>query len=237
MEFTYLERGDPKGIPLVFLHGWLGSKEDFLPLIEALGDDYYCLAVDLPGHGGTPLFAEEEELWMATIIKLGFFLRHQGLKKASFVGYSMGGRILLRFHEHFGHLVDQLFILSSHLGGGEVEEEKWVKLLKEGDMDEFLLKWYAQPLFVTLRLDVQLLERRRRNDPEKLAKALCGFSLRKQRQYEAGERMWFFYGEHDVKDRELYKEIVSRQEIQGGGHAIHLEKPLQMAELIKKLGR
>lgn len=37
--------------PMVFLHGFLGSAEDWRPLMAALSTTHRCLALDLPGHG------------------------------------------------------------------------------------------------------------------------------------------------------------------------------------------
>lgn len=37
----------------VFLHGFLGDKEDWLPIIRALALTHHCVALDLPGHGRT----------------------------------------------------------------------------------------------------------------------------------------------------------------------------------------
>lgn len=37
----------------VFLHGFLGDKEDWLPIMRALALTHRCVALDLPGHGKT----------------------------------------------------------------------------------------------------------------------------------------------------------------------------------------
>lgn len=240
VELAYLQRGDLNGTPLIFLHGFLGNKEDFLPLIEALGEQYLSFAVDLPGHGETPLEMGGDDLWRETLLALERFLDQHQLIKASFVGYSMGGRILLRFWEEFRQRIDHLFILSAHLGLSRPEEaqEKWGELLQKGNMDQFLLEWYAQPLFASLKKDsVQfqhLMEKRKKNNPHFLKKALEGFSLAKQKQYREEEGIYFFYGEHDVKYRELYGQLKKKYEIKKSGHAIHLEAPLQIAEIIKR---
>jgi len=36
---------------LLFLHGFLGCKEDWLPLMRPLSSRFRCISVDLPGHG------------------------------------------------------------------------------------------------------------------------------------------------------------------------------------------
>lgn len=44
-----------KGPVFVFLHGFLGDKEDWLPIMRALALTHHCVALDLPGHGRTSL--------------------------------------------------------------------------------------------------------------------------------------------------------------------------------------
>lgn len=44
-----------RGPVFVFLHGFLGDKEDWLPIMRALALTHHCVALDLPGHGRTLL--------------------------------------------------------------------------------------------------------------------------------------------------------------------------------------
>ena len=44
-----------RGPVFVFLHGFLGDKEDWLPIMRALALTHHCVALDLPGHGRTSL--------------------------------------------------------------------------------------------------------------------------------------------------------------------------------------
>ena len=206
--------------------------------MERLRRCYHCIAIDLPGHGKSPLLYNKEILWDETLNELVRFLENHHIEKASFFGYSMGGRILLRFQEKYPHLIDKLFICSAHLGGFEKREEnpRWIKLLEEGNMELFLSEWYDQPLFASLKKKPQLfeaiVERRKENHPHHLKEAMEGFSLTRQNRYEPLDKTWFFYGEHDVKYRKMYETIKLKREIQGGGHAIHLENPEEIAEEI-----
>lgn len=40
---------------VLFLHGFMGSADDWRPLMQALSATHHCVAVDLPGHGQTRL--------------------------------------------------------------------------------------------------------------------------------------------------------------------------------------
>lgn len=41
------------GSVILFLHGFMGSADDWGPLMQALSLTHHCLALDLPGHGAT----------------------------------------------------------------------------------------------------------------------------------------------------------------------------------------
>ena len=45
--------GDSTLPPLLLLHGWMGCGDDYTNIMEALKLRFYCLAIDLPGHGKT----------------------------------------------------------------------------------------------------------------------------------------------------------------------------------------
>lgn len=83
---------------LVWLHGLLGSGQDWLPVAELCGD-YPSLLVDLPGHGNS-----------ATLTTSGFAdisrqlaqtLQANGIREYWLAGYSLGGRIAM-YHACYG---------------------------------------------------------------------------------------------------------------------------------------
>lgn len=43
--------GTPQNPPILALHGWLDNANSFNLIAKALQNDYYFIAVDLPGHG------------------------------------------------------------------------------------------------------------------------------------------------------------------------------------------
>src|SRR5690625_2604986 len=96
--FTYTLRGTTysyqksgRGQPIVFLHGFTGSKATWGKIMEELSRNFTVLAIDLPGHGTTvfekPLSIED---CCADLVHL---FNHLCLTDIHLVGYSMGGRI------------------------------------------------------------------------------------------------------------------------------------------------
>ncbi len=208
---TILKKGS--GPPVVFLHGFLGTAADWESVCSYLSD-CHCIGFDLPGHGRSP-FVETFDI---------------PLPRFHLVGYSMGGRLALRIPKE---KVVSLTLLSTH-PGLKTEEEKekrlktdaeWAKLLFELPVDEFLLRWYDQPLFKPFVPDLSM--RKQQNIPN-LAAALMHYSLAKQPRYEIDHVL---VGERDEKFRALFNNPIL---IPNAGHAIHLENPKAVAEIIQR---
>ena len=93
VDYYYEIRG--KGEPMLLLHGGLGSIEMFAPLMPKLSEHRQVIAVDLHGHGRTPLgqrpFSCESggDDMAALVGKLG----HQ---QVDVLGYSLGSCVALR---------------------------------------------------------------------------------------------------------------------------------------------
>lgn len=212
-----LTRGSPSKPPLVFLHGFLGCKEDWNTFFSSFEDSYYCIAFDLPGHGQTPYCDDILAEVRAEIEKLG--------DKPVIIGYSMGGRIALMLKD----LAKNLIVLSGHPGLKEEKEkiqrrqsdEKWSQALVSLPFDTFLSKWYAQPVFHRQHA------RRSAQNPQDLARVLMQMSLSEQPHCDTFPcPTLFLYGEYDLKYRELYRKLpntVTVCEISDSSHAIHLD--------------
>jgi abhydrolase domain-containing protein 6 len=90
----YLEAG--RGEPLVLVHGFTGSKENWLPLIRLLAPRYRVIAPDLPGWGESTRLADPDTDYgfAAQAQRLGDFLAAVAPGEAvHLVGHSMGGGI------------------------------------------------------------------------------------------------------------------------------------------------
>ncbi len=203
---------DGTGIPIVFLHGFLGKSEDWLAVVSHLPNP--CIGYDLPGHGDSP-FEPDFSI---------------DLPSFHLVGYSMGGRIAL---QKFRNQALSLTLLSVH-PGLKTEKEKrerlksdavWTELLLKLPIDEFLFRWYDQPIFKPFKPDFSM---RRIQNVEGLAKALMHYSLAKQEHFEIDHGV---VGERDVKFRAFYHHPIL---IPNAGHMVHLENPKAVAEIIRE---
>jgi len=204
---------------VVFLHGFLGTGNDWTEVIKHL--PFPCMTFDLPGHGNSlpdfDLFAEMEKL-----------------PPFHLVGYSMGGRLCLQYS---GKTLS-LTLISTHLGL-QTELEKQERLSKDQvtaeqilstPIDQFLSQWYDQPLFSSLRSKIDICGLRKKQTREGLADALMKFSLGKQPDY-SNKKAQYILGEKDEKYRTLYQKIPHTL-IPDAGHAVHLENPILLAKEI-----
>ncbi|EKX44469.1 hypothetical protein GUITHDRAFT_72176, partial [Guillardia theta CCMP2712] len=114
---------------LLLLHGFLGCKEDWDPLVPALLQDgtCSCLAVDLPGHGDFAwkqggMSSQLALSWEVSCFLLDMLLQRLGVSSCVLVGYSMGGRLALNFALKHPARVKSMCILSAHPGLESSEE-------------------------------------------------------------------------------------------------------------------
>lgn len=93
--FSYLETG--QGDPVVFLHALGRSGSDWLAVLEALKDEYRCLAVDQRGHGESVRLDQ----YTFELMEQDFrdFVDSLGLERFVLVAHSMGGTVGWLFAE------------------------------------------------------------------------------------------------------------------------------------------
>ncbi|ABZ74872.1 alpha/beta hydrolase fold [Shewanella halifaxensis HAW-EB4] len=177
---SYRCRGQIGSPAVVLLHGFLGSKEDWNEIIEQLADDFFCISIDLPGHGGhcshnshgdttqasgnnqldftsqslelpTPGFNRCAELIHTTLEQLNISQYH-------LVGYSLGGRIALHLARLYPQALLSLCLESCHPGlqnqadrvARKANDLAWASKLETLSIRDFLSLWYQQAVFSDL---------------------------------------------------------------------------------------
>lgn len=89
--WVFLERGS--GPPLVLVHGFTGSKENWLPMVAELPRRHRVIIPDLPGWGESTRLAQVDYGVAVQAERLAAFLAALDLREADLVGHSMGGAI------------------------------------------------------------------------------------------------------------------------------------------------
>ena len=255
--FNYILVGDPLRPVIVMLHGFLGSIADWRQMLLEFSMDYYCLAIDLPGHGQTRVEGAESLYTIpgcaAGIIGL---LDKLELNQAILLGYSMGGRLALYLAVQYPERWTRLIIESASPGlpGAPEKKErwqedrKWITALEQGDMQEFVKAWYEQPLFASLHHHPQFAELQRKrgqNDPFEIARSLRGMSAGKQKSLwnklnEISLPIMMLVGEYDPKYKKIGSEMRQRcpalelRVVENCGHLIHFENPQLYAHYVRQ---
>lgn len=234
---------------LLLLHGFMGSGKAFDHLITPLSEFCNPVTVDLLGHGKT------EKPGNADRFSLTFQLEdlHQIIRKlhASPIflhGYSMGGRLALRFALKHPGLLKGLILESTNFGLPTSEQKSDRKKIDEErarhietDFHDFLDKWQQMPLFnngveIPGELSQQYRQIQESQESAAMANSLRGFgtaqmpSVRKE-LFRLSMPTLLIAGEHDEKYRKILSEmekLIPRNKfhiIKDAGHRVHLENP------------
>ncbi len=231
------------GPRLVLAHGFTQNGACWGRLAEMLAESYEVVLVDLPGHGRSE--HDDADLWQAAEL-----LAEVG-GEATYVGYSMGGRVAIHLALARPELMSGLVLIGatagieSHSGRAErvaADNALAVRLTSIG-LESFLDEWLAKPLFAGLDGEGAAREQRLMNRTEGLAASLrhCGSGTQDPLWDRLGEiecPTLVVAGEADLKFSELGQRLASSIGTNAefstipGTHPVHLEQPAQMAALI-----
>jgi 2-succinyl-6-hydroxy-2,4-cyclohexadiene-1-carboxylate synthase len=246
--------GKKEGYPLLWLHGFMGSQDDWLELVNTHFPDYCNILVDLPGHGKSviPGEANFRQLIKALLKQLS----ESGIESFTPIGYSMGGRIAYHIQYLAPERVAAMVLLSSAPGLKSRAERKQrcldddalMNRMDRSGISTFLEKWYSSPLFGEIKKNPEIFDKlcheRSHNDVKQLRHVL------KLMGNGALPSLWnhvrhisvptlLITGMLDQKYVELNREITQKipgschHQVSDAGHAFHLEKPLETAHIIR----
>lgn len=246
-----------EGPPLLLLHGFTGSADEWADLIPQVAPLRDVVAVDLIGHGRSSVPADPARYSMdACVIDLLALLDGLGLGQVDVLGYSMGGRVALHLAASAPARVSRLILESASPGiadGGEraaraADDEALAGRIEREGLQWFVDHWASIPLFASqaalpVEARAALRERRLRGSVTGYANSLR--SMGAGRQASLWERLpelamptLLISGELDVK----YVTLNSRMAgllpnarhaiVRGAGHTVHLEQREAFAQLV-----
>ena len=250
--------GRDTGVPLVFLHGFMGSAASFDTLAGLLPQAVCPVGIDLPGHGRSRLDR------LACRMNTGSFmdvagmivsdLESAGIDRFFLYGYSMGGRVAQAVSLCAPAKIRCLMIESAGFGIVDPEERSAryaadCRLLDgiscPADLDAFLDRWHALPLFRTLppELKDSLKAAKKNNAASELARALEVLSVGNQPYFlpelaRAPFPVALFCGAADEKYRTIAEDAAKRIPgarlfvFPGASHDIHVQFPEDVARTI-----
>lgn len=158
--------------PLLFLvHGYTGSKENWLSVMRELGKKYRVIAPDLPGWGESTRLENADYGVIAQKQRLAEFIQSFGETPSILVGHSMGGHISGLLAARQPQLISKLVLMSA--AGVEFEQNDFARSVLKGG-NPFEVKTRAQfhaqmrlvftkPPLVPWPFDEAMVQRRRRD--------------------------------------------------------------------------
>jgi len=114
-----------KGSAVLLVHGFLEDISMWDVLTKELVKTYKVICVDLLGHGKTACLGYMHSMEeMAEMLKA--VLKHEGIRKVSIVGHSMGGYVALAFAEKYSKNIKGLCLMNS-TAQADSEERKIIR--------------------------------------------------------------------------------------------------------------
>lgn len=245
------------GAPVLLLHGFTESGRAWDPLVAALDGTLRTLAVDLTGHGRSPAPDEASRYAMDLVVAdLRSTLDALGIARAHLVGYSLGGRVALRTVLEMPERVGGLVLVSASAGIADPAERRARRAadlaladrVERAGIARFVDEWESLDLFSVER--ALPAERRAAIRRERLAQRPRGLagSLRGMGQ-GAMEPLWDRLGEiraptlvvsgaRDLRYGAIAAALAAgiagarRAVLPETGHAVHRERPHELAALV-----
>jgi 2-succinyl-6-hydroxy-2,4-cyclohexadiene-1-carboxylate synthase len=229
---------------VVLVHGFTQTRTSWARVIDGLAAGHQVVSVDAPAHGLSDRY--RVGLWE------GARLLGEVGNQAAYVGYSMGGRLVLHLALAAPYLVRRVVLVGATAGLDEEHQRAARRAaddvlaagLERDGIDAFLARWLDNPLFATLPNDAADLDGRRQNTSAGLASSLRLMGTGNQ------EPLWdrlpslsmpalLIAGQRDEKFTALAHRLAAAWGgparvaiVPDSGHSVHLEQPAAFLDLV-----
>lgn len=239
--------GDETNVRLVFVHGFTQTGNSWKPVAERIHRDlgHQVTVVDLPGHGDSGHVRAD--------LRRTADLLASAAGPATYVGYSLGGRVCLHLALAYPDMVKRMALLGAHPGIDDDDERFARRRSDEALADEigevgvpvFLRDWSALPLFGGFVLPEAEFADRCRNTAEGLATSLRLSGTGTQtalwsRLRELAMPVLTMAGDQDAKFTAIARQMADMvkegrfRPIHGAAHAAHLQQPDECTAVLEQ---
>ena len=255
VELPYIERGDPSGVPVLFLHGYTDSWRSFEDALPHLPGSIRAFAITQRGHGDAarPSTGYHPRDFAAD---LSAFMDALSLPGGIVAGHSMGGTIAQRFALDYPGRTIGLVLIGAFADprGNQSVVELWdsaVSTLMDPVDPRFVLDFQqstlARPIAPAF-LDIVVQESLKL--PARVWRAALEALLESNVSPELSAikaPTLIVWGEQDTiasrSDQEVLTEAIAGAQLRiyrGAGHAVHWEEPerfaCDVASFVESLG-
>lgn len=244
---------------LVFLHGLLGSGQDWQPVISSLCSLYPCVTIDLPGHGGSRNVTARD--FQNTQRLIADTLANLGIHQIILIGYSLGARLAMQIacqpDPAWQCQIKGLLIEGGNFGLVTEQEkaqrwqhdQRWAARFSTEPLHQVLTDWYQQAVFASLSMEqrADVISRRladnsgeNREYGSEIGAMLTATSLAKQpylldKLQQLRYPVSYICGAGDAKFRRLAQNSqLDHRVVEQAGHNVHSEQPAQFSRLLRE---
>jgi 2-succinyl-6-hydroxy-2,4-cyclohexadiene-1-carboxylate synthase len=234
------------GPRIVLVHGFTQTQACWGPVAADLARDHEVVRVDAPGHGGSGDVRADLREGAALLAEAG--------GPATYLGYSMGGRLLLHLALDRPDVVERLVVIGATAGIDDPAEREARRRADDalaGEVERdgvaaFVDRWLGQPLFAGLDESMQFRAERLTNTAAGLASSLrrAGTGTQTPLWDRLGAveiPLLVVAGELDQKFTALGRRIVAAiganaelAIVPAAGHTAHLEQPAAFLTLLRR---
>ena len=235
------------GPAMVFLHGFLehsGMWDAILPEFKA---NHTLLTVDFPGHGqsGNVAAVHNMEL-MAEVVQA--LLDHLDIPKATFVGHSMGGYVVMALAELAPKKISKLVLLNSTPAedspARKQNRERALQLVpraKDAFVGMAINNLFSEKARMTYAVEIEKLKQQALQFPlEGILAAIEGMKDRKDRvgvlSSFTGDKHMICGTDDPILSYTTCKKIARQTETTfhevSGGHMSHLENTVKIVKIL-----
>jgi pimeloyl-ACP methyl ester carboxylesterase len=138
MTFHYRTHGDPKGLPMLLLHGNFASSRWWEPFFAILPDAIYAIAPDLRGCGESTKSVDGYEIHEQAE-DIAALVNDLGLEDFDLVGHSSGGAIAIEYALQHGERLHSLILVDTAPVEGIFTPLEGLRLMEQMRTDRDLL--------------------------------------------------------------------------------------------------
>lgn len=244
------ERGEGAGLPVVLLHGFGGSLDNWTNIQNTIALHRRTIAVDLPGHGKSVAHGAAE--WSAMAAALAATLAGRGVGRAHFVGHSMGGAVAATLALAEPERVASLVLIASAGIGPEVNRDlltRFAEAESEAEIAPLIRQFFGPSARLPRALPALIAEMR--GDPAhraallRILAAMTAEGVQQTIDLDAlaatAIPVSVLWGTEDqvmpITEAEALPAVFALHRFKGVGHMPHLEAPRDTIRIVKESAR
>ena len=122
---------------ILLLHGAIGSKDQFYPIVQKLAGSFTVHNLNFSGHGGSPFIDVSFSIKLFAS-KVVAFLDKKGIDSTHILGYSMGGYVAIYLAKHHPQKIKKIITLATKFNWDNAIAAQEIKMLNTDKIEEKL---------------------------------------------------------------------------------------------------